>query len=179
LANFGETVGLIHNLRNPNILERCLELLAELQRRIKDDGFDREQDAEILDELYGDKGHLRETPRDSYSQWVGTAEVSEEERQREGYATPEECKQNVLDDIQTEIDRLKKYQRTSAAIESDRAKLEILRHNVPDSPGLDRLLKYEASLERAFDRTLSQLERVQRLRRGQPVAPRVDINVAS
>jgi hypothetical protein len=43
-------------------------------------------------------------------------------------------------------------------------------HNVPEAPQLDRLLRYEASLERAIDRTLTQLERLQRMRLGQPVS---------
>ncbi len=47
--------------------------------------------------------------------------------------------------------------------------------NVPDGPGLDRLLRYEASLERSFDRTLSQLERLQRMRLGQPVLPKLEV----
>ena len=34
---------------------------------------------------------------------------------------------------------------------------------------LDYLLRYEASLERNFDRTLGQLERLQRMRLGHPV----------
>ena len=48
---------------------------------------------------------------------------------------------------------------------------------VPDSSEMDRLLRYEASLERAFDRALSQLERVQKIRRGQPVVPTMDVRV--
>jgi hypothetical protein len=35
----------------------------------------------------------------------------------------------------------------------------------------------EASLERAFDRTLNQLDRVQRFRLGQPVA-RLDLSIS-
>ena len=179
LPNLGESVGLIHNIRNPNILERCLELLFELQRRIKDDGFDREQDAETLDQIYGYTGHLREMLRDSYTQWVDTAEGSEDEHEGEGYATPEECKQRFCATSKGRSIGFKRDQQTSAAIESDRTKLETVRQNVPDSPGLDRLLRYEASLERAFDRTLNQLESLRRQRLGQPVAPRIDVNVTS
>ena len=55
-----------------------------------------------------------------------------------------------------------------ASIKAARTQLEILCRNVPDSPGLDRLLRYKVSLERSFDRTLSQLERLQRMRLDQP-----------
>ena len=44
---------------------------------------------------------------------------------------------------------------------------------------LDRLLRYEASLERAFDRTLNQLKRLQRMRKGQPVPPTVNVNFSA
>ncbi len=41
------------------------------------------------------------------------------------------------------------------------------------------LIRYEGSLERAFDRTLSQLERLQRMRCGQPVPPPIQVNVGT
>ena len=42
---------------------------------------------------------------------------------------------------------------------------------------IDLLLRYESSLERAFDRALSQLERLQRIRKGQPVPPTLNVNL--
>ncbi len=47
---------------------------------------------------------------------------------------------------------------------------------VPDARVLDRLLRYEASLDRSFERTLSQLERLQRMRLGQPILPKLDLH---
>jgi hypothetical protein len=44
---------------------------------------------------------------------------------------------------------------------------------------LDRLLSYEASLEKNFDRTLGQLERLQRMWFGHPVPPSINVNVSS
>jgi hypothetical protein len=40
------------------------------------------------------------------------------------------------------------------------------------------LLRYGASLERSFDRTLNQLERAQRMRLGQPVPPPLNVNIS-
>jgi hypothetical protein len=62
--------------------------------------------------------------------------------------------------INDEIRRLKTSHKRRKSSETQRAETELLRRNVPESPWLDRVLRYEASLERAFDRTLSQLERV-------------------
>jgi hypothetical protein len=51
--------------------------------------------------------------------------------------------------------------------------------NITGALPLDLLLRYESNLERAFDRTLNQLERLQRIRNGQPVLPTLDINVST
>ena len=45
-------------------------------------------------------------------------------------------------------------------------------------PFNDRFQRYEASLDRSFDRTLSQLERLQRVRSGQPVLPAIKVDVS-
>lgn len=42
---------------------------------------------------------------------------------------------------------------------------------------MELLLKYESALERAFDRTLGQLERAQRTRLGQSVVPRLALDI--
>lgn len=47
------------------------------------------------------------------------------------------------------------------------------------APTLELLLRYESSLERAFDRTLGQLERRQRIRKGEPVPPPLNVNVST
>jgi len=158
-----------------------LELLAELRQEIEIDGFEPERDTSILGKIYARGGgiQLRETLYDAYETWHGTSNASEEERQREGYASPEQCKENILSEIDSEIRHLKRYQKVQASIEAERAKLESLRRVVPESPVLDRLLRYEASLERAFDRTLNQLERLQRMRLGQPVPPPVKVELST
>ena len=85
---------MIAKIQNPVILDCCVELLRELREQIKTSGLQYEQDTSILDKIYGEEQSLRETPRDAYEQWFDTAETSEEESAREGYATPEECKES-------------------------------------------------------------------------------------
>jgi hypothetical protein len=106
------------------------------------------------------------------------AECSDEEREEHDYATPKECVAYVLKAIDGEIKRIKDYQRRYASISAEKLKIEMLRNKVPDSPALDRLLRYETSIDRAFDRTLAQLERIQRLRLGQPLPPAIKVDVS-
>jgi hypothetical protein len=161
-------VGLIWSIENPDVLERCLEILLELQGGVEGNGFDDPQTEWRLNTIYGYPGmlHLRQTLQDEYPKWQITAKMAEEVRAQGNYATPEECKQDVLEAIDAEINRLEQYKEKQNSIESKRMEVEILRQRVPDSPALDRLLRYMTSLERAFDRMLSQYDAAQRDRRG-------------
>jgi hypothetical protein len=50
---------------------------------------------------------------------------------------------------------------------------------VPEAHRLDRILKYSTGIDREFDRTLSQLLRLQQIRKGQPVPPTLHVNVST
>jgi hypothetical protein len=162
-------LGLMWSIENPEALARSIEMLVELEEGIEANGFDKEEDELVLSLIYGDPSliHLRRTLQDEYVDWFSTAEVTEEERAREGYATPEQCVKSVLRAVSAEIRRLEEYRNDREPIESQRAQVEILRQQVPDSPGTDRLLRYASCLGREFDRVLAQLDRAQQLRKDQ------------
>ena len=111
----------------------------------------------------------------SYRAWSAASECTEDDRLQRKLPKPEKCKDNFLKELDGEIKRLERYKKARASVESERMKLEALRQHVPLTPQFDHLLRYETSLERNFDRTLSQLERVQRMRLGQPVLPKLEV----
>ncbi len=173
--------GLTHVVQNPQILQRCMDLLDSLKSRVKKDGFDAERDKETLIRLYGPytEDYGRQSLFVQYGIWMMyAAEHPAEERQGTIYFSPGECVHIFLEAIEKEKRRLVRLNRATASIEAGKMHLEALRGNVPDAPELDRLLRYEASLERSFDRTLSQLERLQRMRAGQPVLPELKVRVS-
>lgn len=171
--------GLIRHVTNPKILERCVELLRELHENIKTDGFAPDQDHEILNKLYGTNEHLHQTVKKEYAVWSATADCSEEERQQNGYASPEQCVANVLDAIEHETKRLISYNRARKQVDSAKTQIDKLRGSVPGLADMDRLIRYEATINREFDRTLNQLERAQRMRLGQPVLPPIKLDLSS
>jgi hypothetical protein len=65
----------------------------------------------------------------------------------------------------------------TAEIKSGGNPLDFDQHS--DSAVLNRFPRYETSIDRAFDRTLVQLERLQRMRLGLPVAPPVKVDISS
>lgn len=173
-------VGLIWSIENPDVVERCVELPLELRQGIEEDGFNLSQDNRRLSIIYGDiqVAHLRATLQDRYHAWRSTSDLSDEERSLQGTATPEQCKTAVVKEIGAEIKGLKEFKEKQKFIQSKRTEVEILRQRVPDSPGLDRLLRYTTSLERAFDRMLNQYDRAQRTRKGQPLPPQLDVKIS-
>ena len=174
--HLGNERALISKIDNPFVLQRCLGLLAELRWQFAKNGF-TDNHIEILVRIYGNAylTNLGDNLFRKYNFWRDTAEASEDKRLTEGYVSPEQCKSNVLQAIDREIRRLKRHRKLLATIERQRMEIEALRLVVPESPALDRLLRYEASLDRSFDRTLSQLERLQRMRLGQPVLPKLEV----
>jgi hypothetical protein len=173
-----EKLCLIPEIQNPEILEYCLKLLLDLQKGTKSRGFSEDDDRSILEIVYGADLNVYGTLRNRYFKLLTTSKTPEEERQRKGSLTPEQCKDRLVSEIDAEIQRLRGYRQEQAEKESERTKLEILRRKVPESAKLDRLLRYETSLERAFDRTLTQLERAQRIRKGQPLPPQLDVKIS-
>jgi hypothetical protein len=165
--------GLIQEIQNPVILTRSIELLEELRQGIESRGFDKDRDLTILLGLYGGlpEFRVRKTPLDDYQLWVYMFEMSEEDRERKSCPPRSRCKEFMLRSIDFEIVRLKDFQRDRTKVEATRTKLEILRRNIPDSPALDRLLRYQTHLDRSLGRKVALLEHLQRARRGQPLPP--------
>ncbi len=164
---------LMQGIADPELRGKCLALLRDLKTRIDTGGFDRNRDSAIWTKLYenrtNEKGRL--TLYGRYRIWLSKANCSEEERRKTGSASPEQCKTSFLEELDEEIRRLER----DKAIESERGRLEALRQYVPDSSQPHHLLRYEAHFERCIDRTESQLERLQRMRLGQPVLPKLEV----
>jgi hypothetical protein len=49
---------------------------------------------------------------------------------------------------------------------------------IPGQEASDRLIRYETHLSREIDRILNRLERLQRMRKGQPLPPQLDVNIS-
>lgn len=80
-------------------------------------------------------------------------------------------------------EKVKEYAETIADLEkekaSNRLKLQVVKKlgTIPSRYELDRLLRYEGSIERQFYKALNQLERLQRLRAGDNVPAPVNVDV--
>lgn len=107
------------------------------------------------------------------SKMLSSAESAEQGK--EDSKDPPDVKQILNEAICQEIMRLAKLHDTAAEVERLRHEHSVACARVPSEEVSDRLLRYEAHLSREFDRTLTQLERLQRMRLGQPVLPKLEV----
>jgi hypothetical protein len=174
--------GLVPKIANPEVLDKCLELLQKLSSGIEKNGFEEKHDKAILTRLYGDPEwtfRASNTLLDFYSAFLSLIRSSASDGKQSELARREQYKNHFLAKLIEEVEQLCRYKREHALTESNRREVELLRRKVPDTPQLDRLLRYEAHLERSFDRTPNQLERLQRIRKGQPVPPTLNVNLST
>lgn len=173
--------GLMREVANPIVLQRCLDLLEELKSGIERDGFDVEWDKPILTTVYGE--HREEEWRDNicgtYLYCIAKCHCPEGDDEELDKSALEKHKNQFLQELQKEIEWLKRYQQDRTSKESARMILTSLSRSVPDAVQLDRLLRYGASIDREIARILKQLERLQQIKLGQPLPPSVDMNVCS
>lgn len=94
---------------------------------------------------------------------------------KEDIKDPPDVKQILVEAVSQEILRLAKLHDDISKVETLRREHNVAGARVPSQEVSDRLLRYEAHLSREFDRTLSQLERLQRMRLGQPVLPKLEV----
>jgi hypothetical protein len=102
--------------------------------------------------------------------------ISSAERGKEDSEDPPDVKQIMVEAISKEIMRLAKLHDTAAEVEELRRDHNLAGARVPSQEVSDRLIRYEAHLSREFDRTLAQLERLKRIRLGQPVLPKLEVH---
>jgi hypothetical protein len=174
--------GLISKMANPYALDTCIRMLECLKLWLERDGSRELRDRMILRLVYGDSGNdtgVETKLVDLYSRCLSAVRSIGNASNDIDSPTPEECLQTFLNSLDEEMTRLKNYRSERHLNESIMVKVESRSGNVTDTHQLDRLLRYESNLERAFDRALNQLERLQRIRKGQPVLPTLDVNVTT
>jgi hypothetical protein len=174
--------GYVSQIANPEVVDKCLELFQELHGNIENKGFEEKSDKAILTRLYGNpewNSRVEKTLLHFYSACLNVIRSTASDGKQSEPDRPEQYKNYFLAKISEQIEEFNFYKIDRALIEAHRTDVELLRRSVPDTSQLDRLIRYESHLERNFDRTLSQLERLQRTRKGQPVPPTLHVNVST
>ncbi len=92
---------------------------------------------------------------------------------------PEILKTAMTDLIDREIARLKVLEKAVREKERLDFESETLGNHLPPKEIVDRLLRYETTIERQLYRAIDQLERLQRARRGELIPPPINVQVST
>jgi hypothetical protein len=171
--------GMLRGSSNPFVFERAIEMLKELRESLEERGLNLEEDEKVLGKLYGE-GVPGEFPKGlffSYALFSGLAELHAN-GEKDGLPAEEAAKKAICY-VGKEIKRLEWLKNFFAKRMAGQRRYSAEASLIPSHHVLDRLLRYEASLDRMFDRTLTQLERLQRQRRGDKDLPPIKVDVAA
>ena len=175
----GRKYGLIEGVQNPVVLRRVLDHLMSLLGSIQLQGFDPDNDHKIIDAVFGDKRTCGFRGFYNLCSDPDRTSVSGVPEFKEFDLPPEARKAKFLRYLVRVIKDFKRHQESLEGLSEEKEKLESQSSGVPESGRLDRLLRYEASILREYDRVLNQLEQLQHARKGQPVLPTLRVNVAT
>ena len=79
--------------------------------------------------------------------------------------------------IDTQIDLLTELEKEVRDHDLKRLSTRLYTGLIPGQEASDRLLRYETTLSRQRDKILSQLERLRRMRMGQPAPPQINLTL--
>ena len=176
-----ENADLLDEINDPTAVQKGVRLLEQLRDSVKADGRCPSKLEDILKKLMKDSGAKVSDLGwpETIVPWFSKREPAEGESENKGPLIPENMRELSVSLIEKKLAQFSALQRQHGVMERNRKENKRLRQQVPENPSAERLLRYEASLERSFDRTLSRLERIQRMRKGQVVPPPLKVDVSS
>jgi len=109
----------------------------------------------------------------------GPQEAKENPEKYGDTPTPEQCKGMILkliDDEKEKMEGLKKMVKEKEELETE---AKIFSLALPSKESMDKILRYETTLERQLYRAVNQLERLQRQRKGETIPPPISVDVST
>ena len=176
----GETSGgMLRPSSNPSLIQEAAAILTLFRKRIEVVGFPKDDDPWLLRKLYG----LEHDGAVPFCLWRIFAFYSklatEAPNGNENPDSLDELKKEAIRLFDEEIETLESQAELLQSVHGEKRAYESTAALIPSQDAMDRFVRYEAHLTREFDRILNQLERVQRMRRGQPAPPTLNVNVST
>lgn len=170
--------GLLNHASDPGVLQAAVLMLKQLRRNVERRGLHIDEDEKLLRTVYGlfSPDFL---PEDLHQAYVSFASSAGGKGKVGHPVPPDVAKHKVITCIDAEINRLQELDETLRHVESVRRLYSARALLVPRADVAERLQRYEAHLSCEFNRTLSQLERLQRMHLGHAVPPPLKVEISS
>jgi hypothetical protein len=156
-------------------LERGIEMMRKLRDLIQERGFDLDADIPTLFSLFGPvvEGRLP-NPTDLYGYWRKYSEVKTGNKEPKDGIPLKEAKKHAIDMLDQQIRWAERRVQCLKPFETFRAALLF-----PSEIAIEKIMLYEAHLGREFDRTLQQIERLRRMKKGQPTPAPIEVKLST
>ena len=164
---------------NLYILREAIHCLTKFQLAMEADSCEEGEKQRFRSVLFGRDEEEAARDRDVREGMEISRLAAEFPGAKEAGTDPDQLKACMRDALAAEVNRLKELQLLQEFIEVRKIDSNVDAARIPSQEVAHRLLRYEAHLSRELDRTMSQLERLQRMRKGQPVLPPMKVEVSS
>jgi hypothetical protein len=118
------------------------------------------------------RGLFGEPGRCFAKQCVGLWTMIQQRRKEQRQEAVAECQKSLMDAVAQEIQSLQQKRKIVATREQTELEAELLTVGLPPWQELDRLTRHTTTISRRIERTLHQLERLQRMRKANSFLPR-------
>jgi hypothetical protein len=162
---------------NHFVLGKGIELLQEIRSSVEARGFNVAKDRDVLKKLYGidSDGKARSGLFSFYLLAASCASVRHEGKQN---TDPDALKKHMIELLDEEIRALTALRNAVLDLERERRKYRVAQALFSCQAAMDLYIRYDTHMSRETDRLLNQLERLQRMRKGQPPPPQLDVKIS-
>jgi hypothetical protein len=173
----GALAGMLRPGGNHFVLEKGIEFLNQIRSSVEARGFRAEIDYDLLKKLYGvDVDGKPQSGAFHFYLWL--ARCASDAEKDEQNADLDEYKKMTLQALDIEIGNLTVLKSVALDVERERSKYRADQALFSRQATLDLYIRYDTYLSRETDRLLNRLERLQRMRNGQPLPPQLDVKIS-
>ncbi len=169
--------GMLRPSSNRFLIREAINALKLFRGSVARFGFRKDEDPWLLRKIFG-LDHDQAAPLGIFRSFQLNSQLATGVLKKPGISySPEELKKEMIEILDAEIKRLEAQEMLQESMDEQRAPSRALAALVPPQDAMERFVRYETHLSREFDRILNRLERVQRMRRGQPGPPTLNLNI--
>jgi hypothetical protein len=173
--------GMLERIRHPVVIDNAIAALELLRSELETTGW-KSIKPWVLKKFYGTKDHQDEYSPPNIYETVRNAKAAAMDKDGnenlDKLPSPNELKSRVLYFLTSEVAALEFEKAMYLQLDQMKSEHASVAESFLSQAAIDGFVCYEAHLSREFDRTLSQLERIQRMRLGQPVVPAIKVDIA-
>lgn len=161
-----------HALKKTSLgIRYLLGVLEDVRQEVEEVGHLPREAAKRLVENFGGEEY-------GLAHWCLFYSLMAATESQEKALTPQQCKEGILELIDEEREKLQAKEELLNGIERLELEAKVSSLALPAGQAVDLFLRYETAIERQWYRAMSELERLQRQRKGEAVPPPLSVDLS-